>query len=201
MARPSDRLIRSRAELRNGLRSAYRGLSAAPPGHCPGMDITELILDDHHRQRQAFAHLDDIDRADTERLGLVWEQLADFLEVHAAAEEAVFYPELLKQADPDGAETKDAIGDHNDIRDGVAEASRQVVGSDAWWEAVGRARRANTEHMGEEEDEGLADFRRHASLELRDELGLRFEAAKNPKVADTLDQSDKDPDAYITTNS
>jgi len=165
------------------------------------VDITELILDDHHRQRQAFARLDDIDRADTQRLGLMWEQLADFLEVHAAAEEAVFYPELLQQADPDGAETKDAIGDHNEIRDGIAAAARQDVGSPAWWEAVGKARGANTEHMGEEEDEGLPDFRRHATLELRDELGLRFEAAKNPRVASTLDQGDKDPDAYVATHS
>ncbi len=164
------------------------------------MDITELILDDHHRQRQAFARLDDIDRSDTERLGLVWEQLAEFLELHAAAEEAVFYPELLKHADPDGEETKDAIGDHNNIRDAVAEAARQQVSSDAWWKAVGDARSANTEHMGEEEDEGLPDFRRHATLELRDELGLRFEAAKSPKVAETLDLGDKDPDEYVEAN-
>jgi len=165
------------------------------------VDITELILDDHHRQRQAFARLDDIDSGDTERLALVWEQLASFLEVHAAAEEAVFYPELLKRADPDGEETKDAIGDHNDIRDAIAEAAGEQVGSSAWWDAVGKARSANTDHMGEEEDEGLPDFRRHASLELRDELGLRFEAAKNPKVAETLDQDDKDPDTYVEENS
>ncbi len=164
------------------------------------MDITELILDDHHRQRQAFARLDDIDQADSERLRLVWEQLADFLELHAAAEETVFYPELLKRADPDQEETKDAIGDHNDIRDGIAEASGQDVGSDGWWAAVGKVRSANTEHMGEEEDEGLADFRRHATLDLRDELGLRFEAAKNPKVAQTLDQGDKDPEQYVATH-
>jgi len=165
------------------------------------VDITELILDDHHRQRQAFARLDDIDRSDTEHLAQVWEQLATFLELHAAAEEAVFYPQLLKKADPDGEETKDAIGDHNDIRDAVARAAQEEVGSDGWWEAVGKARSANTEHMGEEEDEGLADFRRHASLKLRDELGLRFEAAKNPSVAETLDQEDKDPDAYVEANS
>ena len=165
------------------------------------MDITEQILEDHHRQRQAFARLDDIDRGDAERLGLVWQQLADFLELHAAAEEAVFYPELLKKADPDGEETKDAIGDHNDIREGIAAAKRHDVGSDGWWAGVGAARSANTEHMGEEEDEGLADFRRHASLELRSELGLRFEAAKNPEVAEDLDMDDKDPDAYVEDNS
>ncbi len=164
------------------------------------MDITELILNDHHRQRQAFAVLDDVDPTDHKRLGDIWADLANFLDVHAAAEEAVFYPELLKKADPDAAETKDAIGDHNDIRDAVAEAANHKVGTEKWWAAVGKARKANTEHMGEEEDEGLADFRRHASLELRAELGVKFEAAKTTAQAPKLDQTDKDPDDYIDEN-
>jgi hypothetical protein len=161
------------------------------------VDITELILNDHHRQRQMFARLDDVDPDDTEQLRLVWGDLADFLEVHAAAEEVVFYPELLKHADPDKEETKDAIADHNDIRAGVAKAAKHDVGSHEWWEAVGEARAANTEHMGEEEDEGLADFRKHASLELRDSLGARFEAAKTAPVAPTLPRDDKDPERYV----
>lgn len=164
------------------------------------MDITQLILNDHHRQRQIFAMLDDVDPGDTERLRLVWGDLAEFLEVHAAAEEVVFYPELLKYADPDREETKDAIADHNDIRNAVAEAARRDVGSSEWWKAVGKARAANTEHMGEEEDEGLPDFRKHASLELRDELGARFEAAKTAPVAPTLPREDKDPEGYVEAN-
>ena len=165
------------------------------------MDITELILDDHHQQRLAFARLDDVARADTEDLGLIWNRLAHFLEVHAAAEEAVFYPELLRQADQSGAETKDAIHDHNEIRDAVADVARQPLGSAAWWAAVGKARKANTDHMGEEEDDGLADFRRHASLELRHHLAVRFEAAKAAPVAAGLDFTDKDPTNYIAEHA
>ncbi|MCW2622281.1 MAG: hypothetical protein JWL64_1883 [Frankiales bacterium] len=161
------------------------------------MDITELILADHHEQRRAFARLDDVALDDTESLRLLWGDLAHFLEVHAAAEEAVFYPELLRRADEDGEETEDAIGDHNDIRKAVREAARQPVGSDAWWAAVWAAREANTEHMGEEEDEGLADFRRNADLAKRDELGRLFQAAKTRPVEGLLDQSDKDPEEFV----
>ena len=164
------------------------------------MDITDLILDDHHRQRQAFARLDNVDPKDTESLRLLWGELARFLEVHAAAEEAVFYPELLKRADEDGEETKDAIGDHNDIRNAVAESAKHEVGSEEWWEAVGEARSANTEHMGEEEDEGLSDFRKHTSLELRNDLGVLFEAAKSRPVEPHLDMDDKDPEEFIEDN-
>ncbi len=161
------------------------------------MDITELILDDHHEQRRAFARLDDVDPADTESLRLLWGELAEFLEAHAAAEEATFYPELLRVADKDGEETKDAIGDHNDIRDAVAESRKHDTGSDAWWQAVGKARAANTQHMGEEEDEGLASFRKAASLEKRDEIGRLFTAAKSREVAPQLDSGDKDPKDYV----
>ena len=94
------------------------------------MDITQLILDDHHEQRRLFAILEQIDRSDTEALSAVWGRLGAFLEVHAAAEEAIFYPELLKagiaaqrRAGVED-ETLDAIHDHNDIRDAVAEVAR-----------------------------------------------------------------------------
>ena len=59
------------------------------------MDITQLILDDHYEQRRRFAMLEQLDPGDAAALGAVWSRLAVFLEVHAAAEEQIFYPELL----------------------------------------------------------------------------------------------------------
>ena len=97
------------------------------------MDITELILDDHREQRRLFAILEQIDRADTGVLSAIWDRLASFLELHAAAEEAIFYPVLLqvglaahRAAGVEG-ETLDAIKDHNEIRDAVAEVARHQV--------------------------------------------------------------------------
>ena len=98
------------------------------------MDITEVILSDHHEQRRMFALLDDVDRSDVKTLTVLWNRLSAMLEVHAQAEELFFYPELLAlgrrlRDDSEAAETKDAIGDHNDIRDGILEAARHEVGS------------------------------------------------------------------------
>jgi hypothetical protein len=56
------------------------------------VDITQLILDDHHEQRRLFALPEQVDRADTGTLSAVWERLSAFLELHAAAEEEIFYP-------------------------------------------------------------------------------------------------------------
>src|SRR4249919_1249974 len=60
------------------------------------MDITQLILDDHHEQRRLFAILEQIDRGDTKALAVIWARLSAFLEVHAEAEERHFYPALLQ---------------------------------------------------------------------------------------------------------
>jgi hypothetical protein len=169
------------------------------------MDITELILSDHHEQRRMFAMLDDVDPADSATLAALWKRLSTMLEVHAQGEELIFYPELLKLGErlhdeSEEAETKDAIGDHNDIRDGVTLSEQHEVGSAQWWKGVNAAREANDEHMGEEEHEGLADFRRHVDLDLRHRLGVAFAAYEAANV-DGVPVQDKDPDAYVRDNS
>ncbi|NLU84221.1 hemerythrin domain-containing protein [Rhodococcus sp. HNM0569] len=170
-------------------------------------DITDLIFEDHTWFREQFAVLDDLratrttTQAGTAELERVWRPLADRLDVHAVAEEEIFYPQLLRVGEDPEDETLDAIGDHNDIRDGVRDAENVDVGSDEWWAAVDRARLANDEHRAEEEREGLANFRRTAPSGLREALGRRFAAyfAEHPSRA-TVDTSDKDPEEYVEAN-
>ena len=169
------------------------------------MDITELILSDHHEQRRMFAMLDDVDRSDTGTLGALWTRLSAMLEVHAQAEELFFYPELLTlgerlHSDAEVEETKDAIGDHTAIREGSGAARDGGGGSDAWWMGVNAAREANDEHMGEEEHEGLADFRRHVDLDTRHRIAVAFAAYEASNV-DGVPIVDEDPDAYVEDNS
>ena len=165
------------------------------------MDITELILSDHHEQRRMFAILDEAGD-DPARLEPVWRRLSILLEVHADAEERLFYPCLLRAgmgadgADSAREETTDAIHDHNDIRDGMRRASRHPVGSGAWRQAVTDTRIANSDHMAEEEREALADFRRHASLQARHDLGVEF-AVYEAAHAGGVRLEDEDPDRYI----
>src|SRR5882757_2142343 len=60
------------------------------------MDITQLILDDHYEQRRLFAIVEQVGSSDGVTLGEVWLRLSSFLEIHAATEEAIFYPALLQ---------------------------------------------------------------------------------------------------------
>jgi hypothetical protein len=166
------------------------------------VDITQLILDDHHEQRRLFAIMEQVGRADTGTLSAVWERLSSFLELHAAAEEEIFYPELLQvgvgagRTDRVEDETLDAIHDHNDIRDTIAAVAGQEVGSDEWYAAVAAVNLANSDHMAEEEREGLTDFRRLARLQLRHDLAVAFAAFEARHFAG-VPPVDKDPATYV----
>ncbi|MGW4718525.1 hemerythrin domain-containing protein [Nocardia sp. NPDC004260] len=166
------------------------------------MDITELILDDHHEQRRLFAILEQIDRGETVALSAIWDRLAAFLELHAQAEEEIFYPELLqvgiaaRRASGTEDETLDAIHDHNEIRDAVAEVARHPVGTDNWYAAVAAANLANSDHMAEEEREGLTDFRRLAGVARRHRLAVAFAAYEASNYAG-VEPVDKDPLGYV----
>src|SRR5215213_8558902 len=143
------------------------------------MDVTEVILRDHEWFRRQFIALFDLrgGTADVAAIQAIWQPLADRLDVHAAAEEEIFYPQLLSRGEDDPEdETLDAIGDHNDIRDGVHDAARHPVAGEEWWAAVLATREANDEHMAEEERDGIADFRLHADPGLRERLGRELEA-------------------------
>jgi hypothetical protein len=153
-----------------------RSIPADASGTDDGMaDIIDLIYEDHDWLRRHFFYLDDASTA--EELTAIWEPLADRLDLHADAEETVFYPVLLQRGEAGDPrdETEDAIEDHNAIRDAVRSAREHPVGSHEWFEAVGKARTENGEHLDEEEREALPDF--------------------------IVEPVDKDPDGYLEQNT
>ena len=169
------------------------------------MDITRLILDDHAEQRRLFAIIDEIPRDDRAALGSVWRRLRILLDVHAEAEERFFYPTLLKIGTGAGdsssaaAETTDAIKDHNDIRDTALAVDDHPIGSPEWLAAVDKANEANSDHMAEEERQGLADFRRNADLAMRHRLAVDFIAFATEHLTG-VEPVNKNPRDYVARN-
>jgi hypothetical protein len=163
-------------------------------------DITALILSEHDTFRRAFTELAEV--SDVEQLRARWTELADSLEVHASGEEEIFYPELLQDVPDSGDDTEHAVKDHNEIRDAVRAVADHEVGSDAWWEAVGAAREANSEHLDEEEKDVLPPFRETVELDRRTELGIRWLAFhEQHDRARGLSGADKDPEQYVEQHS
>ena len=171
------------------------------------MDITQLIADDHTEQRRLFAMIDELQPGDRDALKAIWTRLRVLLDTHALAEERFFYPELLKigrGADNESPveETRDAIKDHNEIRDTASAVDRHEIGSSEWFEAVAAANKANSDHMAEEERQGLTDFRRHASRDLRHQLGVAFAQFESEHLTGTgVKPIDRDVEAYVLENS
>ncbi|WP_174291990.1 hemerythrin domain-containing protein [Sphingomonas bacterium] len=166
------------------------------------MDITQLILDEHAEQRKLFSLIEEIDSSDKAALGSIWNRLRGLLDAHAEAEERFFYPRLMaigtgaNDADSAADETEDAIEDHNEIRDTATAVDKEAVGSDAWFAAIGQCNQANSKHMGEEERQGLTDFRQHASVAERHALGIRFAAFEADHLTGVT-PVDKDPKQWV----
>lgn len=169
------------------------------------MDITQLIADDHTEQRRLFALIDQLSPDDRDALQAVWSRLRGLLDTHARAEELYFYPELLKlgrgadNESPDD-ETRDAIKDHNEIRDTASTVDEQQLGSPQWFAAVAAANKANSDHMAEEERQGLTDFRRHADIALRHRLAVQFIGFELDHLQG-VKPVDLDVDSYVLENS
>jgi iron-sulfur cluster repair protein YtfE (RIC family) len=167
-------------------------------------DITDLILVEHAEFRARFANLWDMrgDRATTPAT-VAWRMLSYLLEVHAKAEEEILYPVLLKRgSDQASAETLDAIGDHNQIRDAIKLASEATTGTEPWWAAVLSCRKANDEHLAEEERDVIPDVRTHTDPDLRSELGGRWTTFHaEHRAARGLSEDDVDPKDYVRDNS
>ena len=163
-------------------------------------DITALILSEHEAFRRAFTEIEAI--TDPGELGTRWRELSDSLEVHAAGEESIFYPELLQDVDGSEGETRHAVKDHNEIRETTSAVDEHEVGTDAWWEAFRTAREATVDHLGEEENDVLPPFAEQVDADKRDELGLRWlQFHEQHEDARGLSGETVDPQEYVEEHS
>ena len=163
-------------------------------------DITALILSEHEAFRRAFTEIEGL--TDTEEIGRRWRELADGLEVHAAGEEQIFYPELLQDVDDSEGDTEHAVKDHNEIRDTTRAVDEHEVAGDAWWEAFRACREATVDHLAEEENDVLPPFQQQVSAEHRDALGMRWlEFHERHEGATGLSGETVDPEAYVEEHS
>ncbi|MGA7989516.1 MAG: hemerythrin domain-containing protein [Candidatus Dormiibacterota bacterium] len=159
--------------------------------------VTDVIRTDHAWFRAQFDAVRKA-RDDRDELTRIWAELAARLEVHAAAEETLFYPRLLKDDRDAVDDTEDAIRDHNDIRDGIRDAGEHPIGDDGWWKGVKDTDKANTEHMEEEEAGPLQEFDSVASAREQAELAASFAAFEQEHAgARGISVADKDPERYI----
>lgn len=162
-------------------------------------DIIDVILSEHEQFRMQFAEFEGVTDRDEQRSR--WEPLRNLLEVHAAAEEAVFYPEVVRVLHDGAEETTDAVHEHNEIRDAIGEVEEHEPGTELFLLAVKQVQAANAHHMAEEESEVLPQFRAASDASLRERLGARFEQFKGEHPAAKGISQDKTDAAQVVDQS
>ena len=144
-------------------------------------DIIELVLHDHHAVAQLFDKLQVATRAGDQ--SALFAQVKDALERHASAEEKVLYPRVRKEV-PDGRdESKDAIEEHDQIRESLKEVEEHDAGTPLFGLAVDQLVATTKHHVGVEETELLPDLRKNSEADEREELGRRFQEANTKTPA------------------
>jgi hemerythrin superfamily protein len=89
--------------------------SAAQGKGALAMRVTDLIAQDHRRVREMFLELERMDAGDGERRALL-DRIIDELDVHARAEEDVFYPAVRAAS----RRIDDAQAAHDYLRSAIA---------------------------------------------------------------------------------
>jgi hemerythrin superfamily protein len=144
-------------------------------------DIIDLVLHDHHAVAGLFDELQAAKGADAQ--AKLFAQVKDALEHHAAAEERVLYPRVRKEAREGKEEVKDALEEHDQIRESLKEVEEHEAGTELFMLAVVQLVATTKHHVGVEEAELLPDFRNSSEASERESLGREFEKAKLQTVA------------------
>ena len=134
------------------------------------MRITEMLHTDHEQVSQLFQQLEAA-RADTRQQLLA--RIVEELEVHAMAEEQVFYNAMRRVSDRIGH----ALEEHQQMKSLVGEVEGLDPGSDAFMEKARQLTRTVEHHVREEEGPIFADAERLGADELAS-LGMQFQSQK-----------------------
>lgn len=142
----------------------------------------ELLKTDHEKVSGIFERIEATDDADNGSRQALFAQVKSELEVHTHIEETIFYP-ALKQA----AETREivveAISEHQEVKDLLAEITGLSTDSDEWSDKIADLKEAVEHHVEEEEGEMFDKARDVLSRQQIDELGERMAAEKKQKAA------------------
>lgn len=143
------------------------------------MDAFQLLKTDHQKVSGIFDQIEASEPAARQQL---FTQLKHELDVHAHIEETVLYP-VLKQA----AETRDitleAIEEHQEVKDLLAELQGMSTDDEDWEDTISELRENVEHHVHEEEGEMFEKARTVLSQQQIEDLGDRLAAAKNQQAA------------------
>ena len=146
------------------------------------MNALDRLKQDHDKVRELASRFETAQETDdNEKMRSLAEQICAELEVHAAIEEAVFYPAVRELDDDKLTElVAESIEEHHVVKTLVKEIMSLAASSDEKLAAKTTVLIENVEHhASEEEDEMFPLVRQKMSEETLVELGRELESAKS----------------------
>ncbi|MDP3768088.1 MAG: hemerythrin domain-containing protein, partial [Dehalococcoidia bacterium] len=135
--------------------------------------ITDLLKQDHDTVNRLFAEFTQTPPDDGQRQQELIDQIAEELEVHAQAEEEIFYPALRSVSE----RVDHARAEHAQVRGLLGDAEGREPASAEFAEKVARLEQAVMAHVAEEEGPMFSEADRLGADELT-RLGQRFAERK-----------------------
>ena len=148
------------------------------------MDFFELLKNDHEKVSGIFEKMEDTTNKATKTRQELFAQLRQELELHTQIEETILYP-ALKQAAQTRDITMEALEEHQEVKDLLAEMQELSV-EDEEWEAVLAELKENVDHHVEEEEQQMfPQARQVLSEDQISEITEQMQTAKQqaPKAA------------------
>ena len=135
-------------------------------------DVVERIEHDHREVEEMFAAF----TATPERAKAL--EICDELDKHTRAEDEAVYPVFAEELSDEKSKIKEASDEHKEARQLIGQI-RNTKDEEHLSELMVQLEQAIQHHVQEEESEMLPKARRELPTEELDELGERFEQAKN----------------------
>jgi len=145
------------------------------------MDIFSLIKQDHQEVASLFKQLHEA-KGSRALCAQLFTQLKEELELHAYAEEQVFY-RALQEDDMTEEMVEEALDDHQLVAELLDELATTPKGSAAWNEKLQILEENVQEHVEEEESDIFDAARQLLSIEEAAELAERWQTAKQEQMA------------------
>jgi hemerythrin superfamily protein len=145
------------------------------------MDIYSLIKKDYQEVANLFRRLKAAESF-SETSEQLFAQLREELELHAHAEERVWYP-ALREAEGTQELVEEALDDHELVQDLLDELAASRMDDEVWNEKLEVLEEHVKDHIGEEEGDIFDVARQLFSVEQAAELAQRWQMAKQEHMA------------------
>jgi len=145
------------------------------------MDIYSLIKKDHQEVARLFSRLKTAEGF-SETSEQLFAQLREELELHAHAEERVWYP-ALREDEGTQELVEEALDDHKLVQDLLDELTTSRMDDEAWNEKLEVLEEHVEDHIEEEESDIFDVARQLFNAEQAAEIAQRWQTAKQEHMA------------------